>query len=143
MEDKTEKLTNGVQTFKFSVSQMDKAIRDLHDLMERCLIPTNWVCTHETARDVKDGFQLRGDKITAVLEKKYVTEYVQSTLRSYVPEVTDEGFSYEVDGVPVEVKFINRKYAVLKNPDFRFHMGDTFWIPNPFEPYWKVRHLIQ
>ena len=139
-----ENSQNGQPTFKLSVSQMDKALRDVHDLFERCLIPTNWLLLGETARDIKEGFDLRSDKITVGVSQKYLTEYVMSTLKYYVKdEFTDKGFTYVVDGVPIEVKFIKRKYQWFTNPDFRFHMGDTFFLPNPFDKYWKARFIVQ
>ncbi len=47
------------------------------------------------------------------------------------------------EDVPVEVHIFKRKYRFFKMPDCRFYGPDLFKIPNEFERYYKMRHMIK
>lgn len=132
------------EEFKFSQEQLDKALLDSFDLMRRILLETTCIVLGETAKCIYENRGLNCDGIDLGIEKRYLGPEVLSTLKDWATqEITDNGFTYEVEGVPVRVKFIQRKYHFFKYPDMRFYGPETYKIPNPFSAYYKMRHLIK
>jgi hypothetical protein len=125
------------------------ALYDIQDILERAQCP--YVLLKDTARSIVDKQKLEGDGIYIGVMKKDVNETALSTIKFYLTGVRDprttelreNGFDYEWNGVPVHVKFIERKYKFFKNPDFRFYMANNYSIPNPFENYWTARFIIK
>lgn len=126
----------------FSSDQLMKALRDVEDLIERTLCP--YLLLGDTALDIKDNLLLHGSKITVGIENKYLTKEALSTLQTLLKnvEITEKGFTYMVGEVPVQVKFIRKKYGFFKYPDAKMYWGGEYKIPNPFDKYWKSRRII-
>lgn len=132
---------NGEQSKpKFTVEELDKALLESFDLMQRVLLDTTYVVTGDAAKSLKEKRWLDCDVIDCAIEKRHVTPFVISTLKQFAtPDVTDEGFEYKVGNVPVRFKFINRKYDFFKFADTVFHAPEIYRIPNQFEKYYKAR----
>ena len=131
-------MTSGVS---FSADQLHKALMDLEDIMDRALCP--YILTLETARCVKEGCLMEGDKIIAVVKYGEATRNKRSTFSSYSGvEIDDGGFKYEFNGVPVEVLFIKKKYSFFERPDSKTYMAGFYMLPNPWDTYYKSRFLI-
>ena len=114
---------------------------DLEDIMERAMCP--YILTLDTARCVKESIPLEGNKITCVVKYNEATKYKRSTFTSYSKaEVTDEGFVYELNGVPIEINFIKKEYKFFEYPDSKTYMAGFYLLPNPFNVYWRSRFLI-
>jgi hypothetical protein len=136
------KSKNGKSGVTFSKDQLDKALYDFEDLMERCLCP--FILLGKTARNIVDGKWLGGDKIEVGVERKYLTREALSTLKTFLKKKNLlKGFTYKAGEVPVKVKVINRKYKFFKNKQSKFYMGGMFLVANPFEPYWKSRNIVR
>lgn len=125
------------------------ALYDIQDILERAQCP--YVLLKDTARSIVDKMKLEGDGIYIGVMKKDVNRMALSTIKFYLSgvrdprttEVREDGFDYVWNGVPVYVKFIERKYNFFKNPDFAWYMANNYSIPNPFENYWKARFIIK
>ena len=137
-------LSNG-EAIKISQEQLDKALLDSFDLMQRCLLDNNYIVLGDAAKCLKEGRGLDCDKLEFGIEKRYITPEVLSTLKEWVKggQFADNGFSYTFEGVLVKFKFITRKYKFFKELDSRIYTPEWYKIANPFENYWKSRFLIQ
>ena len=143
-EVSNETTTNIKDSKVFSIDELNKALFDFEDLMERCLTP--FLLLGDTAKDIIDGFMLRGDKVEVGVETKYLTPEVLSTIEVYKGIKLDKEqgkWEYMVDDVPVVVKLINKKYKFLDNPNTMFYWGGDYRFPNPFDTYYKSRFLIK
>lgn len=130
----------------FNDTELMRALYDVQDILERALCP--FVLLQDTAQSIKERGYLAGDGVYVGVQKKHVTKQVLSTIKFYLDhskrgtEIREDGFDYEVNGVPVHVKFITRKYKFLENLDFRFYMANEYRIPNPWDEYYRVRNLV-
>lgn len=123
----------------------DAALRDVDDLMHRCLLQDVYLILGDAALSLKEDRNLVCDGIDVGLEEKYVTPEVINTMRMYTKaEINDKGFIYETfPGIPVRVKFIKRRYPWFKYPEKKIYRVDEYQIPNPFHKYWKARFLVR
>jgi hypothetical protein len=136
--------TSGGNGHKFSVDELNKALLDIEDKLQRCLLP--FVVLDTTAEDIYHERLLGGDKVVVGVEKKHLTKEAIGTLKTLLRDLVPDpirSFSYKVDKVPVYIKVINRKYSFLKHKDFKFYYGSEYKVPNPFAQYWKVRGLVR
>lgn len=134
-----------------SSDQLDMALRDIEDILGRALCP--FVLLGQTARDIVDGKQLTGNKITVGVESKHLTKEAVGTLKVYLKKdmpTTLKSFDYEPSGVPkykimprVYVKVIKKRWKFLKNKDYKFHLNTEYLVPNPFKNYWKAKGLVR
>ena len=136
-------LTSGVGSKEFTHEQLDKALFNVEDIFGRAMCP--FLLLGQTAKDVVEELYLSGNHVEVGVEERYLTKGVRSTLKTYIKniEFKDEGFVYEVEGVPVKVKFIKKRYPFFKYPDSYFYLAGDYKLPNPFESYWKARFLIR
>lgn len=129
---------------KFSLEELNKALLESFDLMQRVLLDTTYVIAGDAAKCLKEKRGLDCDGIDCVIEKRHITPFVVSTLKEWVtPDVTDKGFEYKVGNVPIRFKFIERKYDFFKYPDTVFYAPEIYKIPNQFEKYYKARFIIK
>ena len=148
---KAKKRTVGESGNRFNKDQLDMSLRDVEDVMGRALL--TFVILGDTARDIVNETGLTGNKITVGVERKYLTKEALSTLKFYLKDTLPDpikDFVYEPSGHPkyktmpkVFVKIIERRWKFLKAKDYKFYMATQYNIPNPFESYWKSRHLIR
>ena len=128
----------------FTQEQLDKALLDNFDLMRRVLLSTYYLIMGEAAKCLHEVRGLDCDGIDVAIERRYLTPEVLTTFRDFVKaEIRDDGFEYEFESVPVRVQFIDGIYDYFKYADQRFYGPETYKIPNPFEKYYKERHLIK
>jgi hypothetical protein len=137
--------TSGARIKKtFTHEQLYKALIDSYDLMRRVLLENIYIAAGDTAKNIYNGMLLSGDGLDFIIEKKYITLEVLSTLREYAtPSADENGFTYIFEKVPVRFKFIEKKYPFFEYPDTKMYQYEMFKIANPFQEYWKVRGLIQ
>lgn len=130
---------------KFTQEQLDKAILDVFDLMQRCLLDQNFIVLGDAAKCIWENKGLYVNKLEFGLEKRYITPEVLSTLKEWVKggKFTNNGFDYVFEGVPIHFKFIARNYHFFKNLDSKIYSPEWYKIANPFKNYWKARFLIQ
>ena len=134
---------NGEES-KFSLEQLDKALLDSFDLMRRVLLETTYLVLGEAAKCIYEDKKLDCNGIDFGIEKRYLTPEVLSTLKDWTTgDITDTGFIYKFEDVPLRFKFIKRKYHFFQYPDIKFYGPETYKLPNPFKTYWKARYLIK
>ena len=133
---KTDTLMSGPA---FKPFDLHKALMDLEDLMESLLCP--FILTGETAKCVKEGTEIKTDKITAVVKSPEVTKFRLGMFRTK-GEVTEDGLKYTVGEIPIEVKFLSKKFNFLERPDTKIYKAGIYSLPNPWENYWKARFLV-
>lgn len=136
MANKKQNLENGN-----NFEALNRALLDVDDIMGRALCP--YLVLNETADGVLKE-HLYGNEINIGVEKRYVTKEVRSVFKTYAKtEIGDHGFQYEFGGIPINVKFIKRKYNFFERPDTKFYLASEYRLPNPFDKYWKARHIVQ
>lgn len=124
------------------------ALRRVYDDMEKAII--DGILLGDLVQEIKlrkkdgfDGQYAEVDKIEWGIQKRYVTAEVKSLFKVWGYRETENGYEYEVQGVPVKLKVIERNYKFFEHPDTVFYGVDEFKIPNPFEKYWKARFIIK
>ncbi len=123
------------------------AMRNLYDTCEAGLLP--YVLLGEAARQLHDGIDgyngndLKVSKLEWGIPASQLTPEVVSLFHQWDFKETDYGFSYMFEEVPVEVHIFQKKYRFFKMPDMRFYGPDLFKIPNEFEKYWFMRHMVK
>jgi hypothetical protein len=127
---------------EFTDDQLAKALLRIEDTLGRALLP--FVLLGDTAKGVM-AERLYGNKVELGVETKHLTKEVYSTFNFYEPDRKehDWGWSFDIDGVPVNIRFITKRYPYFKNKDIRFYRSGEYMLPNPFDEYWKVRGLIK
>ena len=131
-------------TKEFSVDELNKALFDFEDLMERCLTP--FYVMGDSGMGIKEGFLLRGDKVEVGVKASELTDMVLSTIETYKVVKLDKEqkkWTYYVDEVPVEVTIIHRDYNFFKHPESKFYWGGNYLLPNPYDKYYKSRFIIK
>ena len=143
---KTKK-TNGLK-FKFTLGQLDNALRMAEEYMERSTIP--FFLLGQTLKSVMEKEQVSGDKIEIGIRKQHLTKDTLGMLKMVVPDLvlfSDNGLTtkmeFRVDDVPVEVKVIHKKFKIVENPDKIWYKVTQYRIPNPVDEYWKARHFLR
>lgn len=131
---------------KFREEDLNTELLNVDDIMGRAMC--SFFLLGETAKSIKEGGPLRGDKIEVGCLAKSVTPEVISVFNVYVKDANmyldENGFSYtSAVGVPVECKFIHNDYPFLEHPDFEFYFAAEYNLPNPFENYWNMRGLVK
>lgn len=125
------------------MEQLNAALLDVFDLMQRVLLDTTFIVVGDAARCMKEKRGLDCEVIECVVEKRHVTKEVMSTFREWVKgEVTGDGFSYEYGGVPVKCKFIKNEYPYFTFADQRLYGPEIYKIPNQWDEYWEHRKEI-
>lgn len=136
MEEKNQKL--------FNHDQVHKALMFCFDVLDRTHEP--FILLDEVANRVNNNYEnLDGiDRIIIALNKGSYSGYVADTIDMLIPGATkfDNKIMFDVEGVPVIIKILQKNWKVLQNPDRRFYSVEEFWIPNPFPIYWRQRKFI-
>ena len=148
---------NGQPKIEFTSEQLEEGFTHLDDIMNRCLIPVTLL--NDTALTIKEG-RLGGNQLDIGVRAADLTESSLSTLKTLAkgedlnlgikdfnviisPEEKIKEITWNYKGIPVTIKVIHREYNFFKNPDYVWYWGETYNIPNPFDKYYKARHIIQ
>ena len=143
MKDTTAGTSQPKNTKNFNHDQLYKALLDVRDLLERCVVPM--ILLGETSRCAWDDKNLGGQEIVVGIKKMEYSDLVKRTLKSLRPSgvLEDTEFRYLVDDVPVRIKVIQRRYEFMQNLDRKYYLYDEYLFPNPFEKYFKARYIVQ
>ena len=135
--------TSGKPTKQYTHDELYAALLHLQDTMERCLLP--FMLLDDTAEQVIHETPLDVPEISVGVQQKHLTRESKSTLKSLIPDLVDADVSlgYTHNGVPVTIWVIQRRYKFFQCPDIRFYNITHFFVPNPFQSYWKARFLIK
>ena len=81
---------------QYSLIQLDAALLDAFDLMQRCVLDTTFVVMGEAGKCLYEKRGLDCNGLDFAIEKRYITPEVMSTLKDWAtPDVTQYGFMYE------------------------------------------------
>lgn len=125
------------------------AARDIIDMGEKCMI--NFIALGDLAKAAHDhASSLMASKIQVAIMQRQLTPEIKSLFKTWGFEKTKFGYVYYFSPpikwhikIPIEVRVIKNHYQFLDNPDMGWFGVDDFKIPNPFDTYWKSRHLIK
>ena len=103
---------------------------------------TPFFLTGDTARAVKDGKLLSGDKVTVGIRKLEFQDRMLGILEAFkaADEIGDNYIKYTYNGVPIEVQVIDNSEDLFTSLNEIMYQHDFFKLPNPFETYWANRH---
>lgn len=132
-----------------TTEDVDKAINDVFDIQERSLLHFIWL--GDMAKIFKDKAQTQVlHEIELALPSKAVTSEVANLFETWKFTKTDYGYTYEFSvplkwttRIPVRIYVYKEKFKLFDNPDSMWAGVDYAYIPNPFEPYWKMRGMIK
>ena len=117
-----------------------RALLELENLMDGASI--KFILLGEVAKRLKEEQKLDGlEKIEVGVPKLQLSEYARSALKTLIKK--DDWQHLEFNGIPIEIKVIERKYKFFKFPDRAVHWGGWFNVPNPMDVYWKSRFLVR
>jgi len=135
-------MTNTLNKSGVSPDKLDQALAIAEDLLIRAQIP--FIVLGKTLEGVLKE-SLEGDKIELGVRKRYLTKDTLGLLKLVMPglKVEENLLSFDWEGVPVEIKIINRNYKCLENPDKVFYKVTEYFIPNPVDDYLKIKQLIR
>lgn len=134
----------------FRSDDLNKAIMDIYDMTERTQI--NFIILGDLAKTIHDKKdQVFTDHLEFAIPKNAVVPEIHRLFTgTWLFKETKYGYTYDYVPpthwdvhIPVEVHVIKGDYSFFKNPDHGFYRVDDFYIPNPFEEYWKVRGLVR
>jgi hypothetical protein len=137
-------MMDGGNGSRLSDIALEKALLDVEDLLQRCLIP--FFLLGETARSIRDGEVISGTGIDVGVKKSNLIPESMSTLHTFTLGdfcEDDDIIKYISHGVEVRIKKIGRNYKFLENLDKVFYKAGDYSIPNPFDTYWKSRYLLK
>ncbi len=122
---------------------LDQALLWAEDTLTRAQIP--FLLLGDTLKSITQGDQVAGEKIELGVRERHLTYDTAGMLKIVEPHINiGEGLiTFEKFGVPVEIKIIKKKWAVLENPELIFYRVSEYLVPNPVEKYLKMRYLIK
>ena len=132
-----------------TVEDMNMAIQDISDMAQKTMI--QFVALGDFAKAVRDHTDiLNADHIEIGFPKSQLTVEIKSLFKTWGFEEAPYGYKYYFTPpikwdthVPVEIHVFQRKYKFFTNLDLGWYMVDDFYLPNPFDTYWKARYLIK
>lgn len=125
----------------FTEELLTAALLHAHYVLESSSMP--YVVLGDIAYQMKNNEPLHGHKIVLGVLKRYCMPELTSLLKVMDTQIETmmDGWRIVHEEVPVVIKIMEKDYPTLINPDIVFHSVETFFIPNPFEVYWKGPHL--
>jgi hypothetical protein len=105
--------------------------------LERAQLP--FIVIGNIAYQMYHNLPLDDHRILIALKKEHCVPECTSILMSVTEgiEVTTDGWRVVVDGVPVILHIMTKKFDVFVDPDTVFYFVEQFQIPNPFMTYWN------
>lgn len=134
--------TSRKETLKMHGNQGWLTLRWISDILTGCQIPH--FLLGETSNQALADVELNVDKIEIGVLKKDFNETTIRLFNTFLPGLEQgDVIKLEKDGIPIEIKIIQRHYKFFDNPDIVFYMADEYKIPNPYSKYWQSRYLIK
>jgi hypothetical protein len=133
---------NGEQKRKFTPDELNAALLDMFDLLQRVLLDTYFVALGNTGKAIKENRPLDVDVLEFGVYKKFIIPEVRSTLKDWIKgDITENGFSHSYRGVPMYMRFVDKKNKYMEFADSRLYAGEFFRYPNPFDEYYKNQNI--
>lgn len=139
-----EAQTTTAKTVMFTPAQIQAALLYTEDILDRAVVP--FLLLGDVAKQMDEGYVgFEASELEIGIKRRDFSQGAREIIEMLIPGIILEGnrYSFEVEGVPVTIRIIERNYTFLQNPDTRhFYLG-VFRLPNPFKAYWQVRALLQ
>lgn len=129
-----------IQKNMIDIQKLDRTMDDVIEIL-RTFFPL--ILAGDTAYSIVKNTRPKEEKITFQIRHTDWTKFAKNMLLTVLPQakITDKNITFDFNGVPIEIKLVKRdKY--LKRPDMVIYNHETYWIPNPFDKYWKARGLV-
>jgi len=130
--------------YGIDVSKLDKALDYVYDILGRAQV--DFMLFGDTAYSIYKNTIPKYQKINLGVMRHDMTEFGRRILMLTTPGIVEEDGKMKFDspdGVPIEIRLVQKDYPFFKNPDSVLFRGDMYNIPNPFDAYWRVYRLIQ
>jgi len=127
-----------------NVALLDKAMDYVFEILNRSSI--QYMLFGDTAYSVIYNTPPKYQKVYLGVKRHDMTEFATRILSLTIPGAINDGHKIKFDspeGVPIEIRIINKDYPFFDRPDTIIFRNDPYKIPNPFDKYWKVYRLIQ
>ena len=133
-----EAKTTNQKTGKFTWEQLEEALMAVYDLMQDAQL--EFFPMNKTALQMKNNEYLAGDKLTFGIRKQDLAESTIEMLKISNPSIDlqPKKIIMEHNGIPVEIRIINKHYRVLDNLDTIDYAYETFLMPNPFDAFYRM-----
>ena len=132
----------------FTAWDVTLAVNDIYDMCEKCQL--NFIALDDLAKAIRDkNDQLMTDHLEVAMHARNLTPEIKSLFKTWNFEETKYGYKYYFSPptkwdikIPVEIHVIRKNYKFLSNPDQGWFGVNDFYLPNPFETYWKARRFV-
>lgn len=137
-----QKVTQKTTIQKYRHTDLLEALFFIQDVLERAQIP--FMALGNTALSIFNNEQDLSDPIHIGILKKYLMKANESTVRTLIKDATfnDRSIKLIHNNIPITIDIINNEYSFFKYPDKKFYYVEDFYLPNPFEKYYKVMNAI-
>ena len=118
--------------------QLEEALFVVFDLMADAQL--EFFPMNNTAKQMHNNEYLAGDKLTFGVRRKDLAESTLEMLKISNPsiDVTEKKIIMKHNGIPIEIRIINKHYRVLDNLDTIDYAYETFLMPNPFDAFARM-----
>lgn len=127
---------------------VEEALYFIEDIMDRLQIPM--FLHKDVARDVyEDKGRIDADEVHVMVRERSFTPFNLGMLRDWAKksgfEVQEHEVGYFIDHkeAPIYIHVVKKNWKYLKNPDIKFFRTTEYFVPNPFNEYWKMRGMIK
>ena len=122
---------------------LENALDVLNDYFDRAMC--KFMLLGETGHAVFYEEGLYGDCLEIGVKSNDMTEYAFSTLKQLIPSfgTAPEPSGFTIGTIPVTLYVLQRDSDVFKYPDQKFYGKEVYYIPNPFDKYYKNREYFE
>ena len=133
-------------TVSFSEDQLHEALFFVEDLFERVALQP--VVLGDLAYCIVHSEPLNANKVIVGVRRLETNYSVLETLKDWAGQLAENvveskgkiEFTYK--GIPIIIKILSREYGFISNPDTLPTEAWHWKVPNNFDKYWKMRHLV-
>lgn len=138
MEDKAKNIKEN----KFTWEQLEEALFVVFDMMQDAQL--EFFPMNKTALQMHNNEYLAGDKLTFGVKRKDLAESTIEMLKLSNPSIDlqEKKLIMVHNGIPIEIRIINKHYRVLDNLDAIDYAYETFLMPNPFEAFIRMMYFM-
>ncbi len=108
-------------------------------------LATQFVILGDVAYKALNYEEIFAKKVQVAVFKTDMQTFKVGTFKMLAPKAVfeDNKILLEFEDVPIEVKLLEKKYTFIKYPNRIPFFHATYFIPNQFEKYWKMRNLLR
>jgi len=106
---------------------------------------TQFVILGDIAHKALNYEQIYAKKVQVAVFKTDMQDFKVGTFKMLAPDAkfTDSKILLKFEDIPIEIKLLKKKYTFIKYPNRIPFFHATYFVPNPFEKYWRMRNLLR